>query len=89
MFMPPSCASLAIFANKNSKTHARATVTIVAGRTIFHQPIAQLIMVSRRWGSSCNGLGSLLRQSIVPALLPSPLQLLPHRRDTMMSWAIG
>jgi hypothetical protein len=35
------------------------------------------------------GLGSLLRQSIVQALLPSPLQLLLHRRDTMMSWAIG
>jgi hypothetical protein len=57
MFVSPSCASLAIFADKNSKTHAGATVTILAALTEFHQPIAQFIVVSRRWGSSCNGLG--------------------------------
>jgi hypothetical protein len=58
MFMPPSCASLAIFANKNSKTHAGATVTILACRTIFHQPIAQFVVISwRRWGSNRDGLG--------------------------------
>ena len=58
MFMPPSSASFAIFPNKNSKTHAGATVTILACRTIFHQPIAQLVVISwRRWGSNRNGLG--------------------------------
>jgi hypothetical protein len=58
MFVSPSCASLAIFADNNSKTHARATVTILACRTIFHQPITQFIVVSwRRWGSHCYGLG--------------------------------
>jgi hypothetical protein len=76
MFMPPSCASLAIFANKNSKTHAGATVTIVAGRTIFHQPIAQLIMVSRRRGSSCNGLGRRAGTILWRNNEPSPVRAL-------------
>ena len=40
--------------------------------------------------SALTGLGSLLRQSIVQARLPSPLRLLPHRRpDITTSWAIG
>jgi hypothetical protein len=57
MFMPPSSAAFAIFPDKNSKTHAGATVTILACRTIFHQPIAQLVVISwRRWGSHCYGL---------------------------------
>jgi hypothetical protein len=46
MFVSPSSASLAIFPDKNSKTHARATVAVLACRTIFHQSIAQLIMIS-------------------------------------------
>jgi hypothetical protein len=58
MFTPPSRASLAIFSDENSEPHARATLAILACRTIFHQAIAQLIVVSwRRWGSNCNGLG--------------------------------
>jgi hypothetical protein len=56
MFVSPSCASLAIFADKNSKTHAGATVTVLASPTIFHQSIAQFILMSRRWRSDRNGL---------------------------------
>jgi hypothetical protein len=57
MFMPPSCASLAIFPDDNSEPYARTAVTVLAGLTKFHQSIAQFIVVSRRWwGSHHNGL---------------------------------
>jgi len=57
MFMPPSCASLAIFPDDNSEPYARTAVTVLAGLTKFHQSIAQFIAVSRRWwGSNHNGL---------------------------------
>jgi hypothetical protein len=57
MFTPPSCASLAIFPDKNSKMHACATVTILACLTIFHQAVTQFVMVSwRRWWRDCDRL---------------------------------
>jgi hypothetical protein len=56
MFVSPSCASLAIFPDKDSKMHARATVAVLARLTILHQSIAQFIVVARR-RSNCNGLG--------------------------------
>jgi hypothetical protein len=53
MFMPPSCASLAIFPDDNSEPYARTAVTVLAGLTKFHQAVAQFIAVSRRrpWGN--------------------------------------
>ena len=57
MFTPPSCASLTIFPDENSKMHARATVTILACLTIFHQAVTQFVMVSwRRWWRDCDRL---------------------------------
>jgi hypothetical protein len=57
MFTPPSCASLAIFPDENSKMHARATVTILACLTIFRQAVTQFVMVSRRrWWRDCDRL---------------------------------
>src|SRR5262249_26512272 len=52
-FTPPSCASLAIFSDENSKVHACTAVTILAGRTEFHQAVGQFVVVSRRggWGN--------------------------------------
>jgi hypothetical protein len=43
MFMPPRCASLAIFADDNSEPYARTAVTVLAALTEFHQSLAQLI----------------------------------------------
>ncbi len=57
MVMPPSCASFAIFPDKDSQSHAGATVAGLAALTKFHQPIAQFIVVWRwRCGSNRNRL---------------------------------
>jgi hypothetical protein len=47
MFVAPSGASLAIFADENSEPHASASVTGLAAFPIFHQSIAQFIVVAR------------------------------------------
>jgi hypothetical protein len=60
MFVSPSCASLAIFPDENSELHAGATVTGLAALTVFHQPIAQFIVVLRR---RCGSNGYRLRRS--------------------------
>ena len=48
MFTAPGCASLAIFADENSKPHACTAVAIIAARTKFHQAVGQFVVVSRR-----------------------------------------
>jgi hypothetical protein len=55
MFVPPNFASVAIFSDKDSQSHAGATITSLAGVTKFHQSNAQFIAV-RRWRSNRNGL---------------------------------
>jgi hypothetical protein len=40
VFMPPGCASLAIFPDENSEPHAGATVTGLTALTKFHQAVA-------------------------------------------------
>jgi hypothetical protein len=57
MFMSPSCASLAIFADKNSQSHAGATITGLAALTKFHQPVAQFNRgIAAAVGEQLNGL---------------------------------